>query len=30
LNEYAFRYNRRFMGNQQFRSILERASRKAS
>jgi transposase len=30
LNEYSFRYNRRHNGNQQFRSILERASRKAS
>lgn len=30
LDEYSFRYNRRFMGNQQFRSILERASRRAS
>ncbi|MBZ5695002.1 MAG: IS1595 family transposase [Acidobacteriia bacterium] len=27
LDEYCFRYNRRHMGNQQFRSILERASR---
>jgi len=27
LDEYSFRYNRRHMGNQQFRSILERASR---
>jgi transposase len=27
LDEYTFRYNRRHMGNQQFRSILERASR---
>lgn len=25
LDEYAFRYNRRHMGNQQFRAILERA-----
>jgi len=30
LDEYSFRFNRRHMGNQQFRSILERASRKAS
>jgi len=30
LNEYCFRYNRRWMGNLQFRSILERVSRKAS
>jgi transposase len=30
LDEYCFRYNRRQMGNQQFRSILERASSKAS
>jgi len=30
LNEYTFRYNRRFEGNQQFRSILERASRRVS
>jgi transposase len=30
LDEYAFRYNRRHMGNQQFRSILERALLKAS
>jgi transposase len=29
LDEYCFRYNRRHMGNQQFRSILERASRVA-
>jgi transposase-like protein len=29
LDEYSFRYNRRHMGNQQFRSILERASRRA-
>ncbi|HXZ11708.1 MAG TPA: IS1595 family transposase [Candidatus Sulfotelmatobacter sp.] len=27
LDEYCFRYNRRHNGNQQFRSILERASR---
>jgi transposase-like protein len=27
LDEYCFRYNRRHMGNQQFRAILERASR---
>ena len=27
LDEYSFRYNRRHMGNQQFRSILERSSR---
>jgi transposase len=27
LDEFCFRYNRRHMGNQQFRSILERASR---
>jgi len=30
LDEYAFRYNRRDKGNQQFRSILERVSEKAS
>ncbi len=30
LNEYAFRYNRRDMGNQQFRAILERVSERAS
>ncbi len=30
LDEYCFRYNRRQMGNQQFKSILVRASRKAS
>jgi transposase len=30
LDEYAFRYNRRHMGNQQFRSILRRVSEKAS
>lgn len=30
LDEYAFRYNRRRMGNQQFRSILSRVSEKAS
>jgi transposase len=30
LDEYCFRYNRRHMGNQQFRSILERASLRAS
>lgn len=30
LDEYAFRYNRRHMGNQQFRSILERALLRAS
>lgn len=30
LNEYSFRYNRRHDGNLQFKSILERASRKAS
>jgi transposase len=30
LNEYSFRYNRRHMGNQQFRSILERALLQAS
>jgi len=29
LDEYSFRYNRRHMGNQQFRSILERAVLKA-
>jgi transposase len=29
LDEYCFRYNRRHNGNQQFKSILERASRKA-
>jgi transposase-like protein len=27
LDEYSFRFNRRHMGNQQFRAILERASR---
>ena len=27
LDEFCFRYNRRHLGNQQFRSILERASR---
>jgi transposase len=30
LDEYAFRYNRRDKGNQQFRSILERVSEQAS
>jgi hypothetical protein len=30
LNEYCFRYNRRSKGNQQFQTILERVSRKAS
>ena len=30
LDEYSFRYNRREMGNQQFRAILERVSEKAS
>jgi transposase len=30
LDEYSFRYNRRDMGNQQFRSILERVSERAS
>ena len=30
LDEYCFRFNRRHNGNLQFRSILERASRKAS
>jgi len=30
LDEYAFRYNRRHLGNQQFRSILRRVSEKAS
>jgi len=30
LDEYTFRYNRRHEGNQQFRSILEKASRRAS
>lgn len=30
LNEYCFRYNRRHEGNLQFKSILVRASRKAS
>jgi transposase len=30
LDEYTFRYNRRHMGNQQFRSILERALLRAS
>jgi transposase len=29
LDEFCFRYNRRHMGNEQFRSIVERASRKA-
>ena len=29
LDEYCFRYNRRFEGNQQFKSILGRVSRKA-
>jgi hypothetical protein len=27
LDEYCFRYNRRHLGNQQFKAILERASR---
>jgi len=30
LDEYIFRYNRRDMGNQQFRAILERVSERAS
>ncbi len=30
LDEYCFRYNRRHMGNQQFRSILEKVSERAS
>jgi transposase len=30
LNEYSFRFNRRHEGNQQFRSILERASRRVA
>jgi transposase-like protein len=30
LDEYTFRYNRRDMGNQQFRSILSRVSERAS
>jgi len=30
LDEYTFRYNRRFSGNQQFRAILQRVSEKAS
>jgi len=30
LDEYVFRYNRRHMGNQQFRAILGRVSEKAS
>ena len=30
LDEYAFRYNRRHLGNKQFRSILNRVSEKAS
>ena len=30
LDEYSFRYNRRHMGNQQFSSILERVSERAS
>ncbi|MGH2524843.1 MAG: transposase [Anaerolineales bacterium] len=30
LNEYTFRYNRRHMGNQQFRAILQRVSELAS
>jgi transposase-like protein len=30
LDEYSFRYNRRDMGNQQFRAILSRVSEKAS
>ncbi len=30
LDEYTFRYNRRHEGNQQFRSLLERASMQAS
>jgi len=30
LDEYTFRYNRRHMGNQQFRALLERVSERAS
>jgi len=30
LDEYAFRYNRRHEGNQQFRAILQRVSERAS
>src|SRR5882724_2507791 len=30
LDEYSFRYNRRNMGNQQFRSILQKVSERAS
>lgn len=30
LDEYTFRYNRRHMGNQQFKAILERVSEQAS
>jgi len=30
LNEYCFRYNRRHVGNQQFRAILERVSERVS
>lgn len=30
LDEYSFRYNRRDMGNQQFRAILQRVSERAS
>jgi len=30
LDEYSFRYNRRHMGNQQFRAILHRVSKRAS
>jgi transposase len=30
LDEYTFRYNRRDMGNQQFRAILQRVSERAS
>jgi transposase len=30
LDEYSFRYNRREMGNQQFRAILQRVSERAS
>ena len=29
IDEYCFRYNRRHMGNQQFRSLLEQASKQA-
>ncbi|MGH9682009.1 MAG: IS1595 family transposase [Candidatus Acidiferrales bacterium] len=30
LDEYSFRYNRREMGNQQFRAIVERVSERAT